>query len=87
MTDDMPPKAEIVKFYPAGAAKLADNVLEQAMGNYDELLLLGWDKEGFLDARATLGLKDGGEVLWLLEKFKTKLMLGDYEASHEGDDA
>lgn len=70
--------AEIVKFYPADAAKSADNVLEQAVGNYDQVLILGWDKEGNLDARATLGLKDGGDVLWLMETFKYKLLNGDY---------
>lgn len=68
----------VVKFYPKDAAKDADAVLEQAMGGFSEVLVIGWDKEGFLDARATLGLKDGGDILWLIESFKTKLMNGDY---------
>jgi hypothetical protein len=70
--------AEIVKFYPADAAKRADNVLEQAMGVYDQVLVIGYDKDGNLEARATLGLKDGGDILWLVETFKHKLMNGDY---------
>jgi hypothetical protein len=70
--------ADVVKFYPADAAKDADNVLEQAAGNYSEVLIVGWDKDGNLDARATLGLKDGGDMLWLIEAFKVKLMNGDY---------
>lgn len=70
--------AEIVKFYPADAAKRADNVLEQAMGVYDQVLVIGYDKDGNLEARATLGLKDGGDILWLVETFKHKLMNGYY---------
>lgn len=31
-----------------------------------------------MDARATLGLSDNGEMLWLIEAFKHKLMSGDY---------
>lgn len=72
----------IVKFYPKDAAKDADAVLEQAIGGFSEVLVIGWDKDGFLDARATLGLKDGGDMLWLIEHFKAKLMNGDYS----GDD-
>ncbi len=68
----------IVKFYPKDAAKDADAVLEQALGAFSEVLIIGWDSEGLLDARATLGLKDGGDMLWLVEIFKTKLLAGDY---------
>ena len=76
--------ADVVKFYPKDAAIEPDNVLEQALGGFSEVLILGWDKEGNLDARATLGLKDGGDVLWLMEAFKHKLMSGDYTG--EGED-
>ena len=69
---------EITKFYPRDAAKDPDNVLEQALGQYQELLIIGWDTEGQLDVRGTLGLRDGAEALWLVEAFKTKLMNGDY---------
>lgn len=70
--------AELVKFYPKGAAASADAVLEQALGSYSDVLVIGWDKDGNLDARATLGLKDGGDLIWIIEKFKAKLMNGDY---------
>lgn len=73
----------VVKMYPANAAENADNVLEQAIGNFDEVLIIGWDKSGMMDARATLGLKDGGDLLWLIEAFKTKLMNGDYMDDEE----
>jgi hypothetical protein len=79
----MSDEPQVVKFYPKDAAKDADNVLEQAIGRYSEVLILGWNKEGFMDARATLGLKDGGEVLWLLEKFKINLLTGVYEPGDE----
>ena len=70
--------SEVVKFYPADAAKDPDNVLEQAMGNYSDVLVIGWDKNGELDARGTLSLKDGGDVLWLIESFKNNLLSGEY---------
>ena len=68
----------VVKFYPANAAADPDNVLEQSLGEFSEVLVIGWDKEGNFDARATLGLKDGGDVLWLIEAFKFKLMSGEF---------
>ena len=68
----------VVKFYPANAADDPDNVLEQELGEFSEVLVIGWDKEGNFDARATLGLKDGGDVLWLIEAFKFKLMSGEF---------
>lgn len=75
---------DVVKLYPKGAAKVADNVLEQAIGNYTDVLIIGWDKDGNLDARATLGLVNGGDMLWLIEAFKMKLLRGDY--SPEGEE-
>ena len=72
----------IVKLYPANSAEKADNVLEQAAGEYDQLLILGWDKDGILDARATLGLKFG-EMLVLMEMFKANMIAGDYTDDEE----
>lgn len=69
----------VTKFYPKDAAKNPDAVLEQAMGEFEGLIILGWSKDGTMDARATLGLKDGGDVLWLLEKLKFNLLAGAYE--------
>lgn len=75
--------ADVVKFYPQDAARDPDNVLEQAMGQFNEVLIIGWDKDGNLDARATLGLKDGADVLWLLEMFKHNLIAGVYTGDAE----
>lgn len=74
---------DVVKFYPKGAAKDADNVIEQALGRYSEVLIIGFDKDGQFDARATLGLKDGGDCLWLVEQFKLKLLMGDFNPDGE----
>jgi hypothetical protein len=68
---------KIVKFYKKNAAESADSVLEQAIGIYDEVVILGWDKNGNIDARANLKMKSR-DVLWLIEVFKTKLLRGDY---------
>lgn len=75
----------IVEFFPPNAAKDPDNVLKQAIGNYTHVLVIGWDKEGALDARASLNLKDGGDILWLIETVKFKLLSGDYLSESESD--
>ena len=67
----------IVKFYKKGAAIDADAVLEQAVGNYNEIVILGWDKDGYLDLRVTSGTTIPG-LLWLLELTKAKLINGDF---------
>lgn len=70
--------AEVVKFYPANAADDPNNVLEQAVGVYDAVLLIGWDKDGRMECRASTNMNDGGDVLWLLEQFKLNLLQGVY---------
>ena len=72
--------SNVEKFYPANAANSADNVLEQAIGEMDQVLIIGYDKDGDFDARATTGLADGGDVLWLIEIFKAKLLAGEFGA-------
>ena len=68
---------DVVKLYPDNAASNPDNVLEQAVGNYKSVLVLGWDATGSLDVRASTNI-DHKEILWLLEVFKSKLVHGDY---------
>lgn len=70
--------SNVENFYPADAAKEPDNVLEQSIGQFSEVLIIGWDKDGNFDARATLGLSDGGDVNWLIDVFKHKLLSGDF---------
>ncbi len=70
--------SEVVRFYPKDAAKSADAVLEQSVGVFDDVLVLGVDKDGDLDVRATLGL-DLKEIIWLVESFKHNLLSGVYD--------
>jgi hypothetical protein len=69
--------SNVTKLYPADAAKDPDNVLEQAIGVYDEVLIIGWDKDGELDARADLTMT-AREINWIMDVFKSKLLNGDY---------
>lgn len=66
-----------MKLYGPYAAKNPDNVLEQAIGKYKSMLVIGWDIDNNLDIRSTLDL-DVGEILELIELFKFKLLRGDY---------
>ena len=68
----------VTKLYPPGAAKNPDAVLEQAVGEYNEVLIIGWDKQDNLDIRANTTLKKA-ELLWLVDLFKHKLLAGDFD--------
>lgn len=69
---------KVIKLYTKDSAKNPDAVLEQAVGSYDEVLILGWNKDGTFDPRATVDMTNR-ELLWLIELFKKKLLDGDYE--------
>lgn len=58
-------------------ADSADHILENAKGVYKEVLILGWDKEHCLDVRSTTQMR-ATDLLFIVEKFKTKLLNGDY---------
>lgn len=68
---------EVIKIYPEGSAKYPDAVLEQAVGVYESVFIIGYDQDGKLDVRASTNLacKD---ILWLIETFKSKMLNGDY---------
>ena len=55
----------------------ADTVLEKAKDNYSSVLVVGWDKEGFLDVRSTNNL-DQKDILWLITMFEHNIINGDY---------
>lgn len=67
----------VVKFPDMNAAVDPDVVLEEAKGAFESVVLVGWDKEGRLDARATLNLSSA-EINWLISIFQQKLLRGDY---------
>lgn len=58
-----------------GVTKLdipADRVLEKAIGTMEGVVLVGYDKNGVLYTASSYA--DGGQVLWLLEACKNRLM-------------
>ncbi len=67
--------SEVVKFYPAEAAKSPDAVLEQSVGQYSEVIVVGFDADGNVDLRASLGL-DERDVIWLFELAKAQMLMG-----------
>jgi hypothetical protein len=73
---------QVVKFYPANAADDIDNVLEQSIGEFNQAVIIGWDKNGYLDVRSDTNLS-GSDVLWLIEVFKQKLLNGDYSVGED----
>lgn len=69
--------SEIVKFYPKGAAQNPDNVLEQAAGVYDQVFVIGYDKDGELEVRASLNFPMR-DIFFAMEAFKFKILNGEY---------
>ena len=49
-----------------------DRILEAAKGSLEGVVLMGYDKEGEYYFASTYA--DGGEVLWLLENLKKRLL-------------
>ncbi len=47
-------KDNVTKFYPKDAAKNPDFVLEQAVGKFDKVVVMGVNKEGEFDSRCSL---------------------------------
>lgn len=63
----------VVKLYCNNAADDPDNVLEQAIGKYSEVLIIGWNHDDVLDVRRTNDLSDA-DMLLLMEIFKRLLI-------------
>ena len=68
---------EIIKFYPKDAAKNPDAVLEQAIGAYDQVFVIGYNKDGELDVRGTLNFTMK-ELFFALDAFKFMVLNGEY---------
>jgi len=49
-------------------------ILEQAFSQYESLLLLGYDEEGYLSSMSSTNLTKG-DLLWLVEMFKQEILL------------
>lgn len=64
---------EVVTF--TGITKLdlpPDRILEAAVGVLDNVVVLGYDKEG--NEYFASSYADGGSVLWLMERLKKQLL-------------
>lgn len=68
---------DIIKMYPPGSAERPDAVLEQSIGNYDQVLIIGYDSAGQMDVRSSTNISCR-DILWLIETFKQKMINGDY---------
>ena len=63
----------------AGPATNPDTVLKEAIGEFKSVLIIGYNHDDLIEARASLNL-DRKEILWLMEYFKhDQLMLMDEE--------
>lgn len=56
-----------------------DIVFEKAKGAFKEVLILGYNHDGYMEVRATAGMSPKAELLMLVENFKHALMSGAYD--------
>lgn len=49
-----------------------DRILEQAVGNLESVIVLGFDKNG--EEYLAASMADGGDALWLMERCKMRLL-------------
>lgn len=75
----------VVKFYPLDAAKNPDNVLEQSIGEFKNVLVIGYDGEGMMNVRASTNFKVG-EIILCIETFKHNLLSGEYDTEVMDDE-
>lgn len=68
---------EVVKLHNSKPCDDPNNVLEHAMGSYEDVLIIGYDKEGSLDIRSTSSVT-AERALFLIEQFKNNLLNGEY---------
>ena len=59
----------VVKLHPPDPHEDPDNVINESLGVFDEVLVLGYNKDGELEARASTNMQSR-DILWLLETFK-----------------
>lgn len=69
----------VVRFRPANEMEGADAVLERAQGIFDEVLVIGFNKQGEVEGRVTLGMTER-DAVWMMEILKFAMMNGDYDA-------
>lgn len=63
--------AKVVSIRPADNP---DVVLEAAKGNVEHVLVMGYDHDGEMYVASSPYFADGGNMLWLLETVKQRLL-------------
>ena len=62
--------SDVIKLYPAADP---DEVLRQAIGQYDSVVVMGWNKDGAFSGRSSLNI-EVAEILLLVEIFKVAIL-------------
>lgn len=62
--------SDVIKLYPAADP---DEVLRQAIGQYDSVVVMGWNKDGAFSGRSSLNI-EVAEILLLVEIFKAAII-------------
>ena len=81
MGDD--PASNVIKFYTSANP---DDVLDQAKGEFEDVLIIGWAKDGTLDARASNFFEPKGAVFHIIETFKHEMLCGVYDKPEDKSD-
>lgn len=69
--------SNVVDFRPENYIDNPDAILKKATGELKTVLLIGYDADGNFYARSSIC--DGGELLWLVETFRHKLLSGEFQ--------
>jgi hypothetical protein len=69
---------KVVLLHPAADP---DVVLRTSIGEYAEVLVIGYTPEGQFRAASSDYFADGGACLWAIETFKHKLLSGEFAAA------
>ena len=67
----------IINLVPEKAS--ADEILEDAKSEFTEVLILGWDSENLMKAKASSSL-EVKDIIYMIEIFKQTLINCGYEA-------
>lgn len=73
--------AEIIKF---PGPMTPDEILTAAEGEYEDLLLIGWNKNGDMQVYTSNELYNNQNVLWLVMVFINRLINGEFDDEEEG---
>jgi len=75
----------VTKLYTRKSGSDPDSLLEMAKGEYNKLSVIGINKTGSLEVRATTDMSRS-ELLWLIEEFKLVLLSMPLTGEDEDED-